>query len=145
MRLRRKKMRFGSCQIFALSYTNYSKPQNLLPFMPARQCAGLVFTQDEKQLGVRPLQLQLTQSIYRVTRASAPDFTRIDNNAGQTGKCQLCHGQTVMGRTQGPGLVPGLPGRDHQHLIELQLCHSRLHQRHMSGVRWVECAEAGLP
>src|SRR5665647_2386327 len=55
-------------------------------------------------------------------------------------KRQLRHGQTVMGGTQVPGLVPGLPGGHNAELIELQICNSRLHQRHMCGVGWVKCA-----
>src|SRR5450830_819041 len=75
----------------ASSYANYSKLQNLLPVMPTWQRLRLVFAQNQKDLARRPQRLELTQSIYRVARTDALDFSRIDHHVGQLSKCQLRH------------------------------------------------------
>ena len=83
---------------------------------------------------------QFAQGIDGVSGSSTRDLARIDHRAGHARKGQSSHGQSVRCITESMGFVPGLPGRQHPHLVQLQLIDRRLDQRHVGQMRRIERA-----
>jgi len=90
------------------------------------------------QRRTRIFRMQFAQGVYGVAGTSAPGFARIHLHFRNIGKGQGSHGQAVFRRTQGSSLVPRMPGRYDQQLVQRQLSDGGLGQRHMREVRWVK-------
>ena len=122
------------------SYGNYSNFQNIPPTMPGWQCSGLVAPQEQNQLRPWPLGMKFAQGVDGVAGAGPMHLARIDRHLRAIRKCQLSHGKPVSRRAEGPRLVPGMAGREHDQLIERKPRKCRLDQRKMGIVRRIEGA-----
>jgi hypothetical protein len=95
---------------------------------------GLVFANQQKQIGARPIGSNLPQGVYGVARAWALNFSGVDGNPSQISKAQPRHGQAVVGGAQGALFVPGLASGHNQQVVELKVLQSAERQGTMGGV-----------
>lgn len=102
------------------------------------QRAGLVFANQQIELGARVFKLQLLQGIDGVARARAPGFTGIDLHTGHFSKRQFRHGHAVGCWRQITGFVPRVAGRNHHQAIQAELGHRCACQHHMAVVRRIK-------
>ena len=103
----------------ACSGANYSQPGNFIDPVPARQAAPLVVADQQVQIGPRLFSSDFVQGIDGVAGACAADFSVIHLHLRRAGKGQPRHGQAVGGIGELSCAVPGLPGGQNPHLVEL--------------------------
>ena len=109
----------GSHLGVACGGANYSQPGNVIDPVPALQAAALVIANEQKQTRARALGSQFGQRVDRVAGPGPADFAVVDPHLWQVGKGQPGHGQPVLGGGQYSAAVPGLPGWQHTHLVQL--------------------------
>ncbi len=122
-------LHLGKHGLCAISYTNYSNFENVLPSVPLPESGKLVGTNKQVDLGLRIFSLQGLQRINCEAGARALDFAVIDHDMGHAFKRQPGHSQPMYRRAEGPGLVPGLAGGNNIQPVKPELRQSGLRQR----------------
>ncbi len=122
----------------AIRYTNCSSREYILPPVPLIKGGQLVPADQQKERAVWVFGVQRFQRVDGVTRTRPLDFTLIHTDAVKTAEGQLGHLQPMLSGAQRPLFVPRVAGRDDFEFVQLQLRYSRLGQRQMCVVRWVE-------